>query len=263
MKKYFLIALLIASGSLTTEAQISKFDLNDDGKLTVADITVLVNAIMSGVGETPSNVVAVDLGLPSGTLWANMNVGATSSSDDGLYFAYGETTGYTSNTSDGHVFNWANYKYCNGTNNSIWKYCTTSISGAVDDKTTLEPKDDAAYVNWGDGWRIPTKVEMQELIDNTQKYFYSKNGVRILQLTSKKNGKMIELPFSGNRYNSTISNQGTAARYWTSTVRLTSDGNTEAYTLWASYPQNKVYDVESSGGVRCYGYPIRAVRSKQ
>ena len=263
MKKYLLIALLIASGSLTTEAQISKFDLNDDGKLNVADITVLVNAIMSGVGETPSNVVAVDLGLPSGTLWANMNVGATSSSDDGLYFAYGETTGYTSDTSDGHVFNWANYKYCNGTNNSIWKYCTTSISGAVDDKTTLEPKDDAAHENWGDGWRIPTKTEMQELIDNTQKYFYSKNGVRILQLTSKKNGKMIELPFSGNRYNSTISNQGTAARYWTSTVRLTSDGNTEAYTLWASYSQNKVYDVESSGGVRCYGYPIRAVRSKQ
>ena len=263
MKKYLLIALLIASGSLTTEAQISKFDLNDDGKLTVADMTVLVNAIMSGVGETPSNVEAVDLGLPSGTLWANMNVGATSPLDDGLYFAYGETTGCTSDTSDGHVFNWSTYKYCNGTKNSIWKYCTTSISGAVDDKTTLEPKDDAAYVNWGDGWRIPTKVEMQELIDNTQKYFYSKNGVRILQLTSKKNGKMIELPFSGNRYNSTISNQGTAARYWTSTVRLTSDGNTEAYTLWASYSQNKVYDVESSGGVRCYGYPIRAVRSKQ
>ena len=244
MKKYLLIALLIASGSLTTEAQTSKFDLNDDGKLDVTDITVLVDAIMSGVGEAPSNVEAVDLGLPSGTLWANMNVGATSTTDDGLYFAYGETTGYTSDTSDGHVF-------------------TTSISGAVDDKTTLEPKDDAAHENWGDGWRIPTKVEMQELIDNTTKQFSSKNGVRILQLTSKKNGKMIELPFSGNRFDSKTSNQGTAARYWTSTVRLTPDGNTEAYTLWALYSQNKVYDVESSGGVRCYGYPIRAVRSKQ
>lgn len=53
MKKYLLIALLIASGSLTTEAQTSKFDLNDDGKLDVTDITVLVDAIMSGVGEAP------------------------------------------------------------------------------------------------------------------------------------------------------------------------------------------------------------------
>lgn len=263
MKKYLFIALLIAGGSLTTDAQVSKFDLNDDDKLTVADITVLVNAIMSGVGETPSNVEAVDLGLPSGTLWANMNVGATSTTDDGLYFAYGETTGYTSDTSDGHVFNWTTYKYCNGTINSIWKYCTTSISGAVDDKTTLEPKDDAAHENWGDGWRIPTKVEMQELIDNTQPRFYFKNDVRMLQLTSRKNGKMIELPFSGNRFDSKTSNQGIAARYWTSTVRLTADGTTEAYTLWASYSQNKVYDVESSGGPRCYGYPIRAVRSKQ
>lgn len=132
----------------------------------------------------------------------------------------------------------------------------------MDDKTTLEPKDDAAHENWGDGWRIPTKVEMQELIDNTTKQFYLKNDVRMLQLTSRKNGKMIELPFSGNRYDSKTSNQGTAARYWTSTVRLTPDGNTEAYTLWASYSQNKVYDVESSGGPRWYGYTIRAVRSK-
>lgn len=261
MKKLLLIALLIASGSLTTDAQISKYDLNGDDKLTVADITVLVNAIMSGVGETPSNVIAVDLGLPSGTLWANMNVGATSSSDDGLYFAYGETTGYTSDTSDGHVFNWANYKYCNGTNTSIWKYCTTSKSGAVDDKTTLEPKDDAAHENWGDGWRIPTKADMQELLDNTQKYFYRNKGVWVLQLTGKNNN-MIEIPLSGNRYNSTISGQGTTARYWTSTVRLTADGNTEAYTLWA-LQNGTIYSLESSSGTRCYGYPIRAVRSNQ
>ena len=132
----------------------------------------------------------------------------------------------------------------------------------MDDKTTLEPKDDAAHENWGDGWRIPTKAEMQELIDNTQPRFCLKNDVRMLQLTSRKNGKMIELPFSGNRFDSKTSNQGTAARYWTSTVRLTTD-NTEAYTLWATYSENKVHDVESSGGVRCYGYPIRAVRSKQ
>lgn len=261
MKKFLLIALLIASGSLTTDAQISRYDINGDDKLTVADITELVNAIMSGVGETPSNVIAVDLGLPSGTLWANMNVGATSSSDDGLYFAYGDITGYTSDTSDGHVFDWPTYKYCNGTNTSIWKYCTTIKSGAVDDKTTLEPKDDAAHENWGDGWRIPTKVEMQELLDNTQKYFYRNKGVWVLQLTGK-NGKFIELPLSGNRYKSTISGQGTTARYWTSTVRLTPDGNTEAYTLWA-LQNGTIYSLESSGGTRCYGYPIRAVRSNQ
>ena len=261
MKKFLLIALLIASGSLTTGAQTSKFDLNDDGKLTVADITVLVNAILRCIGETPSNVVAVDLGLPSGTLWANMNVGATSSSDDGLYFAYGETTGYTSDTSDGHVFNWTTYKYCNGTNNSIWKYCTTVNSGAVDNKTTLEPKDDAAHENWGEGWRIPTKAEMQELIDNTYKNVYRNKGVWVLQLRSVKNGKIIELPLSGSRFDSKTSNQGTAARYWTSTVRLTPDGNTEAYTLWARQ-DGTVDKLESSGGPRCYGYTIRAVRSK-
>ncbi|MBR6016482.1 MAG: hypothetical protein IK067_05060, partial [Prevotella sp.] len=95
----------------------------------------------------------VDLGLPSGTLWATCNVGAETPEDYGLYFAWGETVGYTGDTSDGRLFDWANYKWCDGSNTTLTKYCNNSEKGKdgfTDDKTVLDPEDDAATANWGE-----------------------------------------------------------------------------------------------------------------
>ena len=89
-------------------------------------------------GTAPAGVVAVDLGLPSGTKWANMNVGASKPEDYGLYFAWGETVGYGSDTNDGHSFDWASYNWCKDSWNTMTKYCTDSSYGTVDDKAVLD-----------------------------------------------------------------------------------------------------------------------------
>ncbi|MBR3609326.1 MAG: hypothetical protein IKL50_05525, partial [Bacteroidales bacterium] len=86
----------------------------------------------------------VDLGLS--VKWATCNVGATTPEEYGYYFAWGETTPKT-------TYYWSAYKYCNGTDDSMTKYCTNSKYGIVDNKTTLELTDDAAHVNWGGSWR--------------------------------------------------------------------------------------------------------------
>ena len=102
----------------------------------------------------------VDLGLTSGTKWATANVGASKPQDYGNYYAWGETT--TKET-----YNWETYKY--GSNRKqLTKYCNKSYygkDGFTDSKTTLDLSDDAAYVNWGGKWRMPTVMQQEELLD--------------------------------------------------------------------------------------------------
>ena len=96
----------------------------------------------------------VDLGLS--VKWATCNVGATTPEGYGNYYAWGETKPKS-------TYDWSTYKYCNGDRYSMTKYCTNSEYGIVDNKTTLELSDDAAHVNWGGSWRMPTKAEQDEL----------------------------------------------------------------------------------------------------
>lgn len=112
----------------------------------------------------------VDLGLPSGLLWATCNVGG--------YYAWGETTTKS-------YYNWNNYKWCNGSRTTLTKYNTTYSYGTVDKRRVLEPEDDAAHVNWGGGWRMPTSAEFDELYDNTACTWTIVNGVKGQKLTSK------------------------------------------------------------------------------
>ena len=102
----------------------------------------------------------VDLGLPSGLKWAKCNIGATSETKDGDYFQWGETTSDT-------VYDWAHYKYCNGSYNTLTKYNNDSSYGTVDNKTTLDPEDDAATQIMGGDWRMPTASEYQTLYNET------------------------------------------------------------------------------------------------
>lgn len=123
----------------------------------------------------------------NGPYFATCNVGVTSQNDYGDYFAWGETVPYYADgnywemnkkqnmvwrTIEGRTitgYDWASYKYCNGTSTTLTKYCTESNygrDGFVDNKSTLEAEDDAATVNWGSAWRMPTKDEMISLINN-------------------------------------------------------------------------------------------------
>ena len=114
----------------------------------------------------------VDLKLPSGTLWATMNVGASSETDNGLFFAWGETQGYTAaqvGSEEGKkAFTWDDYKY--GTDSNLTKYNTS------DGLTTLELSDDAASINWGSDWKTPTKAQFDELMINTEWYLVNSDG---------------------------------------------------------------------------------------
>lgn len=102
---------------------------------------------------------AIDLGLPSGTLWASCNVGATKPEEYGDYFAWGEITpkeNYSEST----------YKWCNGDLDKLTKYNANNSYGTVDNKKELDLADDAAYMNWGGRWRMPSLDQIKELLDN-------------------------------------------------------------------------------------------------
>lgn len=115
----------------------------------------------------------VDLGLPSGTLWAKMNVVATSETDNGLYFAWGETEGYTAEqVGVDKQFTWADYKFNpSGDGATFTKYTST------DNKIVLDPEDDAASVNMGGEWHMPTGGQYRELLKETKNGFVTNAGV--------------------------------------------------------------------------------------
>lgn len=173
----------------------------------------------------------VDLGLPSGTLWATRNIGATNPEDYGDYFAWGETEGYN----DGKTyFYWSTYKWCEGSENTLTKYCNDSsygYNGFTDDKTELDLEDDAAYVNWGLAWRMPSLEQFQELINSsyTTTEWTTQNGVNGRKITSKTNGNSIFLPAAGVRSGSPLNNAGSWGYYRSRT--LNSDGPYNARNL--------------------------------
>ena len=203
---------------------------------------------------------AVDLGLS--VKWANMNIGAEKETDYGLFFAWGETTGYSSSDASDHTFDWANYKWCNGEKNKLTKYVPTNEksywdgTGNPDNKLTLEPEDDAAHVNWGGAWRMPTQQEWQALLDNTTKQWTTVNGIAGYKFTSTKTGytdKSIFLPAAGYRYDTTLATQGTVGNYWSSSV--STDIPFWARELYFPYGNASVNSSD-----RCYGRSVRAVQ---
>lgn len=165
--------------------------------------------------DTHEQHAYVDLGLPSGTLWATCNIGAENPEDYGDYFAWGETEGYNSGKTS---FDWSTYKWCEGSENTMTKYCTNSnygFNGFTDDKTELDLEDDAAYVNWGLAWRMPSIEQCEELINSnyTTTEWTTQNGVNGRKITSKTNGNSIFLPAAGYRGNSSLNTAGSYGNY--------------------------------------------------
>ena len=197
----------------------------------------------------------VDLDLPSGTLWATCNIGAENPKDYGYYFAWGETTGHNSDMTS---FSWKNYKHCNGSKTTMKKYCTSSSYGTVDNKTELDPEDDAAYVNWGSEWRMPTRAQLVELVNSnyTTITWTTLNGVYGRKISKKSDSSVyIFLPAAGYCMGSSLNNEGSYGYYWSRSLR-TSD-NSRAYYLFV----NSDY-IYTGDYYRYFGLSVRPVYAK-
>ena len=179
----------------------------------------------------------VDLGLPSGLLWATCNVGADSPEDYGDYFAWGETTPKS-------TYTWDNYQF--GTSTALTKY------NESDGLTTLLPEDDAATANWGDGWRMPTRVECQELLNNTTWSSVQQNGVDGLLITGP-NGNSIFLPWAGRYDGSNLQNAGRMGYFWMNVLNA---------PKWARCV-NFSYSAWEGDKDRYCGYSVRPVRDAE
>lgn len=187
----------------------------------------------------------VDLGLPSGTLWATRNVGANNPEDYGDYFAWGETMPKSN-------YVWSTYKYGNAYN-QLTKYCSDSSygkDGYIDNIKRLNPEDDAATVNWGSDWRMPTKEEFDELINVCQWEWTTVNGKSCYRVTGP-NGNSLFLPTAGYYDNGNHDNAGCYGYYWLSTYNN-------------GYPYNAYYlHLDSSDFISfsdCYRYFGHSVR---
>lgn len=190
---------------------------------------------------------AVDLGLS--VKWASFNLGASKPEEYGKYYAFADTRGYT--FSESHDFSWANTPYCtdpsNSANSSSWSRYNTGDAG-------LLSCDDAATVNLGDSWRMPTHAEWQELNDNCTWEWTKLSGVYGYKVTSKKNNNYIFLPPAGLRGGKSSGNVDSHGYYWSSQVE-----SSGVHTAWRM-------SFDSSGGrdpvhsdPRYYGFSVRPV----
>ena len=243
MKKIFTLIAFLAV-SLCSMAQSQYFYEWKDGKYVQRSVSE-VDSITFSLPESPEKEYKyVDLGLPSGTLWADRNVGADSPEDYGDYFAWGETAPKS-------YYEWSTYKWCRGSDDIMTKYCTDSNYGIVDNKTVLDLEDDAAYVNMGPEWRMPTADEQSELRNECTWIWTTQNGTNGWKVTGP-NGNSIFLPASGNRVGSDLYDVGSGSSYWSSS--LCSPGF--AWTL--DFDTVDRYE----GYVRRYvGFTVRAVVS--
>lgn len=181
----------------------------------------------------------VDLGLSSGILWATCNIGASSPSEIGDYFAWGEREAKD-------VYGWDTYKLCRGSYNSIFKYTET------DGKKVLDSQDDVAKSMLGGEWRIPTKEDMEELVEECEWKWTSLNG----QLGWKvigSNNNYIFLPASGAASSYRIAGVNELGRYWTATR---DESNYSAYNLRFKDGTDTIVVVDDT---RFYGRTIRPV----
>ena len=187
---------------------------------------------------------AVDLGLPSGIKWASCNVGASSPEDYGGYYAWGEVE-------EKEDYSWDTYKWYNGSDDTMTKYCTDSDYGTVDNKSVLDPEDDVAHVKWGGSWRMPTLEEQEELLDECTWEWTTLNGVDGYRVTGP-NGNSIFLPAAGYRHGTGLDDRGDLGFYWSSS--LDDDSSGSAYFL---YFDGGSYDWFSYS--RFYGLSVRPV----
>ena len=178
----------------------------------------------------------VDLGLPSGLKWATCNVGASNPQDYGLYFAWGETTGYTAEQvkSGERSFGPGSYK-------------AASIS------TNLTLEQDAAHIYMGGKWRMPTQEEYRELLDNCEVTWttdYNSTGIAGIVFTSNVNGNSVFFPASGYCFYSSVDDVGKYGYYWAASWYLPA----KSLYLYFNSSQNYVTNYD-----KYHGFSVRGV----
>ena len=228
---------------------IGDYEIDKSGKV----LTELVNK--TNRSSTNNNIhnghEYVDLGLS--VMWATCNVGASRPEEFGNYYAWGEVA-------PKKYYDWTTYKYCNGSYKTLTKYNTVSDFGLVDNKTTLEPNDDAATANWGGEWRTPTKAELEELRKYCTWEWIIIHGIQGSLITSEKNGNTIFWPASGYIYrNSTEACNhkeqylgGPRGYYWSNVI-----SSSKPYSAYSR--DNDDCTASWSYGSRVFGHTIRPV----
>ena len=215
----------------------------------------MVGIAIAGAGTqasaqtAPADVQAVDLGLPSGLKWASCNIGATTPEGYGDYYAWGETA-------PKEDYSWENYKYANGNENKLTKYCSDTKygnDGFVDNKTVLEPADDAATANWGKEWRMPTDAEWTELREQCTWTWTTQKGVNGYQVASKTNSNSIFLPAAGFRTSTYLLDDGSNGSYRSSSLRGYDPSDAWSVDFSSDYVGRDGYD-------RRYGQSVRPVQ---
>lgn len=249
-----------------------KISVSDGSGSPKAITTEQIKAYIEESKES-SSLEFVDLGLPSGTLWATRNIGAEKPEDPGLFFAWGETEGYnvsyteeggqivstTIKDAEGNLterkFTFADYKWSNGTWNSLTKYNTNSSYGVVDNLSRLLTDDDAAYaVN--NTYRIPSVADFEELIQYTT---FSKVsiGSKKCGMFTAANGNYVIFPITGTVFDQ-ISSVNSAVYYPTCEIYPSNPSTCKAMLI-SDYSELPLTDFNS----RCTGLPVRAVKSKE
>ncbi|MBO5886911.1 MAG: hypothetical protein J6Q60_02680 [Bacteroidaceae bacterium] len=249
-----LAVLLFLIGLQSALAQTLKLYLSDKKVVEYSVEKVDSLVFTEDTDNTSESHEYVDLGLPSGTLWATCNVGANSPEEYGDYFAWGETE-------PKNDYSWSTYKYCRDAYDRITKYCTSSYDGynaIVDNKTELEAMDDAATANWGSDWQMPSKEQFDELLNSsyTTTTWTALNGVYGYEITSNSNGNSIFLPAGGRCEGESLHNTGSDGYYWSRTLStgISSDAN---------YLDFYFSGIDISINYRYRGLSIRPVRVKK
>ena len=191
MKRIRLITLIFLSQAfLFAHAETLKYSHPNKSQATVSPTAPVSNKVQPNTASANTNDEKhefVDLGLS--VQWATTNIGAENPEDDGDFFAWGETT-------PKEFYDWGNYKWSNGSETTLTKYCTNGEFGKLDSKLVLEPADDASTANWGPDWHTPSLDEWDELINKctwTKTTIGDKDGYKV----TGKNGNWIFLPEAG------------------------------------------------------------------
>lgn len=202
----------------------------------------------------------VDLGLPSGTLWANMNVGAQSEEEVGTYVSWGETAGKD-------TYSWATYKWCDGTQSIMTKYVVDEKYGTVDNKTVLDPEDDLA-TTVAPGASSPSVEQFSELLDKnnctwTAETINDRKGARV----TGPNGNSIFIPAGGFWTNARLSSDNSAGCLWSRDLKYDPARyyyNANVIRFGMSRSGSVSIDARDHNGAgfvpRNYGYNVRAVK---
>lgn len=201
---------------------------DEDGRIfrqSTSSSLEIVRSYAKKMAPLPVTLISVPIAVPLGlsVKWASFNIGASSPEGFGYYYAWGEI-------SRQFDYSWASYKWCNGTNTSLTKYNSVDMGyGTIDNKTQLDPDDDVASARLGDGWRMPTRAELEELVSDCTWTWMTLGGHNVYKVTGPNNN-YIFLPCPGWYRENSLKDGDDYGTYWSSTRNV--NGNS-AQWAWA------------------------------